>query len=331
MATNGPYSKAPPDKANKLFEKLLATSDGAVKTRERLVQDLKEELELLARLQEEHLFSVLRRHGMLDLLRDATKDNEDTATQLAELEGMPKNSSEFLGQVAELRKTFQQHLRDDRKELLPAVLQVLSDEEAQAVAEKVEEDMASIDETRRADARRSREQAETVQRVTEDVAETLRAGVEGAQTMARAMQKAMESGLEAITNLTRRSTGQAMQVLGRSGGDAQGLTEEASHNLRAVAHSGTALARGFQDVSREVLERSQRRLQRNLEALNALAHCRSMTDLIEVQASLLRDNLELTMENNRRIAELTIQITDEVTRTVTVQAKKTAEQVRQVA
>lgn len=33
MASNGRYSKAPPDKANELFEKLLATSDGAAKTR----------------------------------------------------------------------------------------------------------------------------------------------------------------------------------------------------------------------------------------------------------------------------------------------------------
>jgi len=331
MATNGRYSKAPPDKANELFEKLLATSDSAVKARERLFQDLKEELELLATLQEEHLFPVLRRHGMLDLLQDAAKDNEDTAALLAELDGMPKNGSEFLARVAELKKTFQQHIRDDRKELLPAVLKVLSDEEAQAVAEKVEEDMASIDETRRADARRSREQAEAVQQVTEDVAETLRASVEGAQTMARAMQEAVESSFGAFSALTRRSTDQAMQVLGRPGGNAQGLTEEASHNLRAAAESGTVLARGLQDVSREVLERSQRRMQRNLEGMAAFARCRSMSELVEVQASLLRDNLELTMENSRRLAELTLQMTDEATRTVTVQADKTAERVRRVA
>ena len=31
------FSQAPPDKANELFEKLLATSDNAVKTRERLL------------------------------------------------------------------------------------------------------------------------------------------------------------------------------------------------------------------------------------------------------------------------------------------------------
>src|SRR5918998_89151 len=99
----------------------------------------------------------------------------------------------------------------------------------------------------------------------------------------------------------------------------------------AVAQSSAALTRGLQDVSREVVERSQKRLQRNLDGLQALARCRSMTDFVEVQSSLLRDNLEQTVENSRRLAELTLQMTDEATRTVTVQADKTAERVRRVA
>ena len=126
------FSQTPPDKANELFEKLLASSDNATKARERLFQDLKEELELLANLQEEHLFPVLTQHGMQDLLQQATKDNQETAALLSELEQMAKNSAEFIGKVAELRQAFQQHIRDDRKELLPVVLQLLSDEEANA-------------------------------------------------------------------------------------------------------------------------------------------------------------------------------------------------------
>ena len=55
MTATRRFSQAPPDKANELFDKLLATSDTAVKTRERLLADLKLELELLATLQEEHL------------------------------------------------------------------------------------------------------------------------------------------------------------------------------------------------------------------------------------------------------------------------------------
>jgi hypothetical protein len=329
MTTNQRFSQAPPDQANELFEKLLATSDNAVKTRERLLADLKEELELLAPLPEEHLFPVLTRHGMQDLVRDATTDNQQTAALLGELERMPKNSSEFISQVSELRKVFQQHIRDDRKELLPAVLKVLSDEQANAIAETVEDEMTSIDEIKRADARRAREQGEAVQRVTEDVADTLRAGVESAQTMAQAMQEAVANSFSAFSELARRSTGQT--IVSRPEGDVSGLTEEAAHNLRAVAQSSTVLTRGLQEVSREVVTRSQQRLQRNLDGLQALARCRSMTDFVEVQSSLLRDNLEQTVENSRRLAELTLQMTDEATKTVTVQTEKTAQRFNRAA
>jgi hypothetical protein len=331
MSATRRFSQTPPDKANELFEKLLATSDTAVKTRERLFVDLKEELELLASLQEEHLFPVLRRHGMGDLLQEASNDNDQTSALLAELEALPKNSAAFLGKVAELRRIFQQHIRDDRKELLPTVLKVLSDEEANAIAETVEDEMASIDEMKRADTRRAREQGEAVQRVTEDVADTLRAGLESAQTMAQAMQEAVESSFGAFSELTRRASGQGLQIFGRPEGDTLGLSEEAANNLRAAAKSSTALARGVQDVSREVVDRSQKRLQRNLDGLQALARCRSMTDVVEVQSSLLRDNLEQTMENSRRIAELTIQMADEAVRSVTVQAERTAQHLNRAA
>jgi hypothetical protein len=328
MMTNRGFSQAPPDKANELFDKLLATSDNAVKTRERLLADLKEELELLATLQEEHLFPVLTRHGMQELVQEATNDNQETAALLGELERMPKNNAEFVSKVTELRRAFQQHIRDDRKELLPAVLKVLSDEEANAIAETVEDEMANIDETKRSEARRSREQVEAVQRVTEDVADTLRAGVESAQTMAQAMQEAVSNSLGAFSELARRSTG---QTLDQPDGTTRGLTEEAAHNLRAVAQSSTVLTRGLQEVSREVVSRSQQRLQRNLDGLQALARCRSMTDLVEVQSSLLRDNLEQTLENSRRLAELTLQMTDEATKTVTVHADKTAQRFHRAA
>jgi hypothetical protein len=331
MMTNKGFSHAPPDKANELFDKLLATLDSAIKIRERLFKDLKEELELLATLQEEHLFPVLDRHGMQDLVRDATNDNQETSSLLLELERMPKDSAEFKGKVGELKRVFQQHIRDDKKELLPAVLKVLSDEEANAVVERVEEEMANIDDTRLAGVRRAGEQVGTVQRVTEDAAETMKAGVEGAQTVLRIMQEAMVNSVRAASELTRRSTGQALQMFGRPDRDAAGRTEEASHNLGTVAQSGTAFTRGLQDVSEEVFERSQQRLQRNLDGLQALARCRSMTDLVEVQSTLLRDNLELTVENSRRIAELTIQMTGGAADTVTVSAEKTAQRVSRAA
>ncbi len=319
MPANRRFSQTPPDKANELFEKLLATSETAVKTRERLFTELKEELELLATLQEEHLFPILRRNGMQDLVTTSVNDNERTIALLVEIESMPKNSGEFLTQISELRKIFQQHIRDDKKELIPAVLEVLSEEEVEAVAEKVEDEMANIDEIKRLDTRRAHQQTEAVRKAADEVADTMRVGAESAQNIVHTMQEALQNSLYAFSELARYSTGRSMQMLSQPNGETRDLAEEATQNLRAAVHSGTVFARGLQDVSRECFELSQKRMQRNLEGLNTLARCRSMADLLAAQSSLIRDNVEQTVDNSRRVAELAIQVADEATRNVTVQ------------
>ena len=329
--TTRTFSQTPPDKANELFEKLLATSDNAAKTRERLLSDLTEELDLLANLQEQHLFPVLNKHGMQDLVQEAIQDNQETTALLAELDRTPKNNGEFLKKVTELRKVFQQHIRDDKKELLPAVLKVLSDEEAEAVAEQVQDEMASVEEAKRAEAKRAREQIEIVQQVGDDVTSTVQAGAEGAQTMARTMQEAVQTSLSTASELARLSTDQAMQLFNTRKGDSRSLGDETSRNLQALAQSGTVLARGVQDVSREWFELSQKRLLKNLDGLSSLAQCRSVPDFMAVQTSLIRDNLEQTLDNSRRMAELTRQLADEASRIVTVQAEKSLQRVSRAA
>jgi Mor family transcriptional regulator len=92
-----------------------------VKTRDSVFGQLKAELEQQAKLEEEHLFPVLRKHGETrDLVKAALDDNKKMRALLAELDAMPKEREDFLGKLAELRKVFQQHVRDEKKELLPA-------------------------------------------------------------------------------------------------------------------------------------------------------------------------------------------------------------------
>jgi hypothetical protein len=244
---------------------------------------------------------------------------------------MPKNTGEFLSKVADLRRVFQQHIRDDRKELLPAVLKVLSDDEAEAVAEKVEDEMAAIDETKRVEARRAREQVETVQRMTDDLAETVKTGTENVQGIAQAMQQAMQTSFGLFSELARRSTGQASQMFAHPNGEARGLAQQTSEGFKSLAQSNTNLTKGFQDVSREWFELTQKRLQTNLDGLNALARCRSMNDFVTIQGSLIRDNLEQTIDNSRRMTELAMRLADEASRSATVEVRQFAERTGRAA
>ena len=72
-----------------------------MKTRERLFTELKEELELLARLEEEHIFPVLRKNKKTKgLVPDALNDNKLTRKLLVQLEHTPKDSEEFSARKA---------------------------------------------------------------------------------------------------------------------------------------------------------------------------------------------------------------------------------------
>jgi hypothetical protein len=139
-----------------------------VRTREKVFAELKGELELHTGLEEQHLFPILRRNPETKgLVTEAIKDNKELRVKLAELDALPKNDETFLGHLKELQKTFRQHARDEKRELLPAVQRALSEEQVQGVAEKIEAGVAEAEQARqdevddrRLKARQEREQAD---------------------------------------------------------------------------------------------------------------------------------------------------------------------------
>lgn len=184
MTTIRQLIQTSPTKANELFAKLVDSSTTAVKTRERLFAELKNELGLLASLEEQHLFPVLKKHRETKKLAiEAQSDNRQARRLLADLERTPKGSEDFAAKVSDLRKAFQQHVRDEKNELLPAILKALSDEETEAVVEKIEDKKAEVQairrletEERRAETRRERDVVEAAEQTAESAANVVRAG-----------------------------------------------------------------------------------------------------------------------------------------------------------
>ncbi len=248
MTTIKQLIQTSPTKANELFARLVDTSDNAVKTRERLLSDLTAELELVAKLEEQHLFPVLRKHKETkDLVSDALNDNKQMRKLLAELERLPKGSEEFAPKVAELRKVFQQSVRDDRKELLPAVLKALSDEEAQTIVGKIEDGKAEVEEAkraeadqRRADARQEREQAERLlaeQKEADDrqrkTREAARQTVDAAAETSRQVARSAAEGVERVATAPMSTGSMFWDAMFGMWALPQGRSMARTSNLRA--------------------------------------------------------------------------------------------------
>src|SRR4051812_39427271 len=318
MTTIRQLIQTSPAKANDLFARLAETSINALKTRERLFSELKEELELQMRLEEQHLFPVLRkRKETKDLVPDALNDNKETRKALTELERTPKESEAFASKVAELRKAFQQHVRDERKELLPAVLKALDDEEAGAIVEKFEGAKAEVEaakrteaEERRAAAREEREKGEAVARQERERVETVRQAAEsignvvrvstdaprrvetardavqsGVGTAAQMAQKATDFGLSSFSDVTRR-------------------VQSAAAGMTAVAQANTGLAMRYQAIWREVFQLAQQATQERTESLTRLLSVRSPQQLLDVNIDLIQREAQRFFDGQARLSQL---------------------------
>ena len=152
-------------------------------------------------------------------------------------------------------------------------------------------------------------------------AQTACASAGGFEHNTETAQDTLEVGLNTAAQSVQRMTDPVTQVLGVEGSEAKEQTRRASQNLQAVTQASSVLARGFQEASNEVLRSVQNRLTKNMEGLNRMAGCRSVRAFVAAQSELMPDNLQLAIDTNRRIAELSVRIADEATGAIRVAEK----------
>ena len=308
MTTIRQLIQTSPTKANDLFAKLAETSGSAVKTRERLFSELKEELELQMKLEEQHLFPVLRkRKDTKELVPDALNDNKETRKALTALERTPKESEAFASKVAELRKAFQQHVRDERKEFLPAVLKALDDEEAGAIVEKIEGAKAEVEVAKRAEgedaraaAHEEREQVETVRQTAESVGNVVRVSAEAPRRVAETAREAVQSGVGVAAQMAQKAADFGMG----SFSDVTRRWQNAAASMTAVSQANSGLVMRYQGIWREFFQLAQQATQERTESVTRLMSARSPQHLLEANVDLLKREMQMFFEGQARVSQL---------------------------
>ena len=132
----------------------------------------------------------------------------------------------------------------------------------------------------------------------------------------------LQAGLNTASESLQRVTEQVTQVLGVTGPKTEELARRSSQNLQAVTQASTVLARAFQEASNEVFRSAQDRLQKNMDALNQLAGCRSVQDFVAVQSDLVRDSFWQVIDTNKRLAEVSVRAANEAAQAIQVQASQ---------
>lgn len=179
---------------------------------------------------------------------------------------------------------------------------------------------------------------EGTKRVSEQTENLIRNAAKAAARNATASEEAIERAAEpfqqtfgsvakTISQATERTAEQFVSVLDFSGDQAERVRRESAANIDALAKSTSVAAEGVQTVVRECLTLSRNRIENNAKQWERLLSCRSLNDLVAAQTEAMRENFEQTLRSVRRLAEISLQTTDQASK----QMSETLERTRRVA
>ena len=312
--------QAAPGKTAKLITKLSATSNRAVKTRESLFARLSDELTGYVEFEEQHFLPLLKKHPETKgLAGDALKGNKDLRASLAKLSDMPKDNDEFLAALDKLNKSFQQHVRNERKELLPADLKALSDEEAGALAADVDGAVAEAQKAKRdekrdeaAHAKREAEEAEeaaaaerAATRAEKAAERTAREAIENAvDTMARgasSMQDGARQLTAKVSERTQKAASEAREAMAVYSDSSKKIRDD----MQAVRASSTISVGAASEVYSAMMELFGNAARANAEASRQLMQCKTMKQVAELQNELATSGVRNWMESSAKMLQIT--------------------------
>ncbi len=318
--------QAAPGKTSDLIAKLSDTSNQAVKTREGLFAQLRDELTRYVEVEEQHFLPLLRKHdGTRTLAADALKGSKDLRASLSKLNEMPKDSEGFLAELEELNKSFQQHLRNERKELLPAVLKAFSDEEAGELAEKVDGAIADAEEARREEKRKeaAAQKRKEDAKAKRDSKKAEKAAADAAAARARdaagrARREAAEKAVQAAARRAASDKNNARQIDAAANeqarevaADAQGAlaayttaSQKIRDDLKAVRASSTVSAGAVSEMYSAWMGVFSNAARINAGASQQLFRCTSLQQVAELQRELATSAVRNVMEGNARVLKI---------------------------
>ena len=128
-----------------LLEKIADTSEGAVKTRERLFDEINTELTIHAQIEEKHLYPRLKKEqGLRDLEKHAEQEHGEVKKMLAEISKLPVDGDEFIPKIEALTSSVQHHVEEEEQEMLPKAEKLLGKEECDRLTRLLQEEKKKL-------------------------------------------------------------------------------------------------------------------------------------------------------------------------------------------
>jgi len=131
--------KADHKKVADILEKLDATSERALKTREELFTKLKRELDLHSRIEETIFYPVLEEADEThEITLEAFEEHALVKQLLEELQSLAKDDEQWTAKFTVLKENVEHHVEEEEGEMFKKARKVLSDEAIETLGARIE-------------------------------------------------------------------------------------------------------------------------------------------------------------------------------------------------
>lgn len=132
--------KSDHEKVAGILDRLEATTERALKTREDLFAQLKTELDIHAHIEETILYPVLEKaEESRDITLEAYEEHRLVKQLLGELEAAAKDDEQWTAKFTVLKENIEHHVEEEEGEMFKKARKVLSEDEIETLGTRLEE------------------------------------------------------------------------------------------------------------------------------------------------------------------------------------------------
>ena len=127
-------------KVSGIFQQIEPTTERAEKTRTELFAQLKQELDIHARIEETIFYpSIKRAAETREIVLEGFEEHHVIKMLLKELEAMPVDTEEWAAKIKVLQENVEHHVEEEEGEMFQKARDVLSEDEINRLGEQMEE------------------------------------------------------------------------------------------------------------------------------------------------------------------------------------------------
>ncbi|HEX7998654.1 MAG TPA: hemerythrin domain-containing protein [Pyrinomonadaceae bacterium] len=128
------------EKVSGILEKLDATTERGIKTREELFAQLKNELDIHAQIEEQILYPVLKElKETHEITLEAFEEHSVVKQLLTELETLPKDDEMWGAKLTVLKENVEHHVEEEEDEMFKDARKVLGREQLEELGARLQE------------------------------------------------------------------------------------------------------------------------------------------------------------------------------------------------